>query len=138
MNDLTRVERPTLLTVGIILMAAKSAMMLLFTGIAAVAVPFIFGIGALESHGDEFIPILFVGGLAEFIVFILLMLQFIGLLACYKSWQGSRGWTILLMVLSGLSLIDANIFGVVIGAVTIIGGVQALERSRMVPAASAA
>jgi hypothetical protein len=123
-------ERPQLLTWGILLMAAKSAFFLLLLTIGMVAVPVVFGIGAVEARGDDAVPIVLVGMLAEFVVFLLAALQLFSLYACRKAWDRSRTWLIILMVLAGLSVFDSSIVGIIIAGMTIIGGVQALERSK--------
>jgi len=131
MNQSTPVERPTILTWGIILMAAKSAFFLLLLMIGLVGVPVIFGIGALESHGDEFFPIVLIGGLFEFVLFMIVVLQLLGLYACKRAWESSRTWLIVLMVLAGLSALDSGPIGLIIAGLTIVGGIQVLERSKL-------
>ncbi|MCP5045090.1 MAG: hypothetical protein GY944_29010, partial [bacterium] len=45
----------------------------------------------------------------------------------WGTWNGSRGWTIALIVFSALGLINAGPMSVLVGVVTIIGCVQALS-----------
>lgn len=131
MNQSNPAERPTILTWGIILMAAKSAFYLLVLMIGLVGVPVIFGIGALDSRGDEFVPIVLIGGLFEFVLFLVLLLQVLGLYACKRAWESSRTWLIVLMVLAGLSAIDSGPIGIIIAGLTIVGGIQVLERAKL-------
>ena len=67
MKQTQLVERPQILTWGIILMAAKSALYLLLLMIGLVGVPIIFGLGAADSRGDDAVGIVLVGCFIEFI-----------------------------------------------------------------------
>ncbi len=125
------VERPQILTWGIILMAAKSAVYLLLLTIGLVGVPIIFGIGAAESRGDEAVAVVLIGLLAEFTLFIFVLLQLFGLYACKRTWELSRTWLIVLMVLAGISALDSGPIGLAIAGLTIVGGIQAMERSKI-------
>lgn len=124
------VERPTLLTWGIILMAAKSAFFFLLLFLSLFGVPILFGIGAADAPGDDWIAVVLVGFLFELFVFVLAGFQLLSLYACKKSWDLSRTWLFVLMVLAAMSVFDATIVGLPIAALVIVGGVQALERTK--------
>ena len=123
-------ERPDMLTWGIILLAAKSAITLFFLTIAMVFVPVVFGVGAAEAPGDDAIPVVLVGMFGEFILFILAGLQVVALYACKRAWDKSRTWLIVVMILAALSAIDPTFIGLAVAALVIVGGVQALERTK--------
>ena len=124
------IERPQLLTWGIILMAAKSVFALFLLGFFMLLTLFGFGVGLAESRGDEVFPILAIGTMVEVILFFIALLQIVSLIACRGAWKLSRFWLITLMVLSAVSVIDANVIGVAIAALVIIGGTQVIERER--------
>ena len=130
MNQTELTERPTILTWGIILMAAKSAFFLLLLMIGLVGVPIIFGIGAVEERGDDAFAIVLVGCFIEFIVFLFALLQVVALYACKRAWENSRNWLIVLMVLAGLSALDSGPIGLAVAGLTIVGGIQLMERTK--------
>lgn len=92
--------------------------------------PIIFGIGAADSRGDDAVGIVLVGCFIEFILFLFVLLQLLGLYACKRAWESSRNWLIVLMVLAGLSALDSGPIGLAIAGLTIVGGIQSLERTK--------
>ena len=59
--------------------------------------------------------------IAPFFLFYLLVLA-----SCWGSWNGERGWTWTLVVLSVLGLVNSGPLSVAIGLCAVIGGLQAL------------
>ena len=95
----------------------------------AFAVPVFFGIGVAESRGDDAAAIFFVGLFVEFVLGALALLKLVSLYACKRAWERSRTWLIVLMILAGMWVFSSGPVGILVAGLTIVGGIQALERS---------
>lgn len=138
-RQLSIVERPTALSIGLILLGLKSVFFLFLCGLGTAAAPLISLIGMSESHGDDAIPIFFVGGFITVLFAFFFLVQAFTLFACYRAWKLRRTWLWVVIALAAFSLIDTSFFGLAIAIPVIIGAIQALERTepRVVVAAPA-
>ena len=123
--------RPTPLSVGIVATSLYSAIMLLILLLVAlVGLGLSIG-GASLAALEEFVPGLPMMG-AGLVVLLVFMgfaaVQFLVLWSCAQAWQGSRPWTICLLVLSALGLFNPGIFSTPIQILTIVGASMALAR----------
>ena len=120
-------NRPTLLSIGIVCNAIHALFALL--GLACLGMA-LTGFSLFASLGEMMEGLPFVGpalmtlGMLLIIPFFLAYLIMLG--ACWGSWNGERGWTWTLVILSGIFLVNTGPLSVIIGLCTIIGGLQAL------------
>jgi hypothetical protein len=119
-------NRPTLLSIGIICNALHALLLLFVLAIMALAV---LGMGAFAglSGAMNSIPLAgLVTGMGMLVIVPLFLFYLLVLASCWGSWNGERGWTWTLVVLSVLGLVNSGPFSVIIGLCAVIGGLQAL------------
>jgi hypothetical protein len=119
-------KRPTLLSIGIICNALHALLFLLGLSIAALA---ILGTGAFAglSGALDSLPVAgLVTGMGMLIIGPFFLFYLLLLASCWGSWNGERGWTWTLVILSVLGLVNSGPLSVVIGLCAVIGGLQAL------------
>lgn len=118
-------ERPALLTFGIVVNAIHAAFMVLVAG-------FLF-LGALGATGLTMsaLPVLWpfslLLGLGAFVLLVYVAFYLFVLAVCWRSWDGSRPWLWTLVVLSLIGIANTGPFSVVIGILTIVGALQYLR-----------
>ena len=120
-------NRPTLLSIGIVcntIHALFALLVLAFVGMA------LTGLSVFATLGEMMAGLPFIGPalmtLGMLIIIPLFLAYLIMLGACWGSWNGERGWTWTLVILSGIFLVNTGPLSVIIGLCTIIGGLQAL------------
>ena len=119
-------NRPTLLSIGIICNALHALLFLLVLAIAALAV---LGAGAFAglSGALDSLPLAgVVTGMGMLLIVPFLLFYLLFLASCWGSWNGERGWTWTFVILCVLGLVNSGPLSVVIGLCAVIGGLQAL------------
>jgi hypothetical protein len=122
-------KRPGLLTFGIVLTVLHALMMMAVFVFVLLTVMGVATVGMVEAPSSEMLPIGIVFSLGGFVIGFFVLFYAAVLWVCYSSWGGSRLGLALLIGLSGLGLINSGPISAVIGVLTIIGCVQAWERS---------
>ena len=119
-----------MLSVGIILSAATSALSLfcIFGGASFLG---LLGGAAMLEEGVDPLGIGLVYSLGCFVVGLFTLFQLLTLYAGWKAWEMDKTWIWVLIVLSALSMLNSGMLTMVSGVVTIVGGVQALERLKV-------
>jgi hypothetical protein len=124
--------RPGLLTFGIVMTSIYVSLMLLlllFAGLVALGFgSFAFVSAATDNGAFEVLPFGLALGAGTVIAACLFAYYLVVLLACARAWEGSRSWTIALIVFACLGLLNAGPISVVVNALTIVGATQALGR----------
>jgi len=119
-------KRPTLLSIGIICNALHAVLLLLVLAIMALA---ILGTGVFAglSGALNSLPVAgMVAGMGMLLVVPFFLFYLLVLASCWGSWNGERGWTWTLVILSVLGLMNSGPLSVIIGLCAVIGGLQAL------------
>ncbi|GEM_PF-2135159 len=119
-------QRPTLLTIGIILNAIEVLFGLLAVGLLALAT---VGVSAFAGVAGAMQGLPFaglIGGLGLLLMVPVFAYLVLWLAACWGSWNGERCWIWTLIILSGIGMLSFNPITIVIGVCTIMGGLQAL------------
>ena len=127
MNNEQQMERPPALSVGILLSVATSALSLFCIFGGATLFGLVGGAAMLEEGVDP-LGIGVVYSLGCFIVGLFTLFQLLTLYAGWRAWEMDKTWIWVLIVLSALSMLNSGMLTMVSGVVTIVGGVQALER----------
>ena len=126
--------RPKLLSIGIVLTSVYVSCVLLLVGLGSVIGLGIGGLAMLENGGEDLLPLGILAGAFSLALVGLAIFYIVVLVACFKTWHGSRSWTIALIVFASLGLISAGPISVIINVLTIVGCVQALgEAKRAAP-----
>lgn len=120
-------SRPTLLSFGIVLSALWASFVLVLVALGAIVGLGAGGVAALSANAEAMLPLGFAFGIGALVISGMALYYFAVLLACLRAWQGSRGWTIALIVFSMLGLLNAGPVSVVVGVMTIVGCAQALS-----------
>jgi hypothetical protein len=128
------VARPPILTAGILLTGARSALCLGLIALVAVLGTIGTGFGALAAHGDDWVPLLVIAGLAAAGGTLLGLLQLFVLAVCVGAWFGVRECLWILIGLSALGFLSPGPIKTPIGVLTLAGCIQAIERNRTAPA----
>ena len=124
-------ERPPALSVGILLSVATSALSLLcIFGVSGFLG--LFGGAAMLEEGVDPLGVGVVYSFGCFIVGLFTLFQLLTLYAGWKAWEMNKTWIWVLIALSALSMLNSGMLTMVSGVVTIVGGVQALERLKAV------
>ena len=121
------IERPTTLSVGIILSAITSCMALF----CILSVGGVAGIGislALLEGGLHYLFGGLIAGAGLLLLMSLFVFQLLTLYASWRAWEMSKAWIWALLLLSAFSIVNSGMLTTVTGVVTIVGCVQALER----------
>ncbi|MDE0913667.1 MAG: hypothetical protein OSB57_00645 [Planctomycetota bacterium] len=119
-------KRPILLSIGIICNALHALLFLLGLSIATTA---ILGAGVFTGLSGflHSLPMAgFITGMGMLIIVPFFLFYLLCLAACWGSWNGERGWTWTLVVLSVLGLVNSGPLSLIIGLCAVIGGLQAL------------
>jgi hypothetical protein len=119
-------NRPTLLSIGIIGNALQ-ALLILF--LLAIGVLTLLGATVFAGISDvaSGLPLFgFITGMGMLLIAPFFLFYLLVLASCWGSWNGERGWTWTLVVLSVLGLVNSGPLSVVIGLCAVIGGLQAL------------
>lgn len=122
MNPATR---PTVLSAGILATAVLSVLMmmaLVLVGLLGMGV----GLFGVFSGEEAALPFGLAMGAGAMLVLGALMYYTAVLIACARSWNGSRGWTIALIVFSAIGLLNPGLFSLPIQILTIVGASMAL------------
>ena len=120
-------NRPTLLSIGIICNALHALLVLFVLSIAALA---ILGTSIFAGISDiaSGLPLAgFLTGMGMLFIVPFSLFYLLVLASCWGSWNGERGWIWTLVVLSVLGLVNSVPLSVVIGLCAVIGGLQALR-----------
>jgi len=120
-------ERPTLLTVGVALTALASVFKMCLGTFGVAFFELIMVGGMADSHGDDWAGFFAGGAAAALLGCFFLLLWAAELLICFKALSMKRFWLWALIVVSALSLGSFPI-GTTVGAITLVGCVQAFER----------
>jgi len=119
-------QRPTVLSVGIVLTALLSCGMLLLLVLGGL---FGLGVGGYAlAQGEQAMPLGLVLGAGAFLLIGAAIYYGAVLLACAKAWNGSHGWTIALIVFSAIGLLNPGILSLPIHVLTIVGAAMALAQ----------
>ena len=127
MSNSTR-DRPTMFTVGVALTAAQAVLVILLVGAGFLASTLGLSIGAFAAEGEAWIPLAAIGGGLALLFAALLFVNVALLYVCWRAWEGSSGWIIALMVLSGFHALAGGPFAAIVGVVTLVGCVQLREQ----------
>ncbi|HJO27710.1 MAG: hypothetical protein CMK00_06385 [Planctomycetes bacterium] len=129
-SESARPECPGALQAGLILTALKSVFYIFLCTFGG-ALLALFGIvGASEARGDDAVAVVVLAGLGEVALLFIGLLQVVVLAVCAMAWRTCKPfWLWSLIGLSALGFLHGDCFSVVIGVVTIVGAVQALDRS---------
>ncbi|HIF41395.1 MAG TPA: hypothetical protein EYQ74_09885 [Planctomycetes bacterium] len=119
-------NRPTLLSIGIICNALHALLLLLVLAILSMAV---LGVGAFAGLSGPMSSLPIAGLIATMGMLLIVpvfLFYLLVLASCWGSWNGERGWTWTLIILSVLGLMNSGPLSIVIGLCAVIGGLQAL------------
>ncbi len=122
-------NRPGLLTFGIICSAIHAILALAVVAFLTLGSVVVGGIGAAASVGEGLAALPVIGGLLGLGMIFLLPLglfYLVVLASCWGSWHGERGWLWAFTVFSFLGLINTGPISLVIGLCAIIGALMAL------------
>jgi len=120
-------ERPTTLSVGIIISVITSALSL-FCVFGVTGLLGLFGGVAMLEEGMAPLGIGVVYSLGCFFVGLFVIFQIFTLYAGWRAWGMDKTWIWVLLILSALSMMNSGMLTLAVGVVTIVGCVQALER----------
>lgn len=129
MNTEEIIERPTTLSVGIILSVITSALSL-FCIFGLSGLLGVIGGAAMLEEGMAPLGIGVIYGLGCFVIGLFVIFQLLTLYAGWRAWAMDKAWIWVLLILSALSMLNSGMLTLAVGVVTIIGCVQALERLR--------
>lgn len=126
-DDLETSERPPLFQIGILLTTLHAALKLMILSFVSLALLIGIPIGMANADSDGVVALGFVGAFALGFVVLFALLYLATIVVAYLAWKRSRP---AIWVLIGLSALAATSFpfGTVVGVLTIVGCVQALER----------
>lgn len=131
--------RPGLLSFGIVLTGIYVSvilMLLVLAGIVGLGFGgFAFAQAMTGEGAGEVLPFGLALGAGTLVVACLFAYYLMVLLACIRAWDGSRSWTIALIVFACLGLLNAGPISVIVNVMTIVGAVQALGSRRQAYAA---
>ncbi len=120
-------RRPTLLSIGIVLTATYSAVVLLLAAIGGLIGVGVGGFAVVGATADQLLPVGLAASAVALVLLGILLVHGVTLVACLRAWHGSRRWTIALIGLASLGLVSAGPLGIAFHVLTIIGCVQSLE-----------
>ena len=129
-------ERPLFLTLGVVLTTLRSAGILVFAGLMALADTGSFALELFADDPTRLVPFVSLQ-LGSDLRGLALVAGYYGLLVLcgLLAWQRSRRATVLLLVLSALGLLHSGPLGLTIQGITLLGCGQALRaRSGRPPA----
>lgn len=120
-------ERPTTLSVGII-MSVVTSCLTFFCVFVGAGVFGSIGAVAMIEEGVEPVAVGLIAGLGCLLIGAFFLFQLLTLYAGWRAWAMDKTWIWVLLVLSAISLLNSGMLTLATGVVTIIGCVQALER----------
>ena len=124
--------RPGLLSFGIVMTGIYVSLiltLLLLGGVVGLGFGgFAFARAAAENGAVETLPFGLALGAGTVVIACLFAYYLAVLLACIRAWDGSRSWTIALIVFACLGLLNAGPISVIVNVLTIVGATQALGK----------
>ena len=124
---MSRPERPPLLVAGILLTGLHASLMATLWLVLSAATLGLSGFAAVSMDPSLVFPVSLVAGLGLALLLGLALFYLVVILACFRSWSGSRPWLWALIAVSALGLINTGPISLVINVLTIVGAVQWLE-----------
>jgi len=120
-------ERPTMLSVGIIMSVITSGLSI-FCIFSVSGFLGLFGGAVMFEEGMAPLGIGLIYSLGCFILGLFVGFQLLMLYAGWRAWNMNTTWIWVLLILSALSMLNSGMLTLATGVVTIVGCVQALER----------
>ncbi len=127
MTSTAAVERPGFFTVAIFLHVLEGFLLLLASVLGLVGLGIGFIAVAINVDGEEAAWAIFGIGLGAAVMAGLFFFGLLILFLAYKAWGMGRVWIWALIVFALLA--SASGFGLIVAVLTVIGGVQALEKA---------
>lgn len=128
MSSTTAAERPGFFTVAIFLHVLEGFLCLLASVLGLVGLAIGFVAVAINVDGEEAFWSIFGIALGAAAMGLIFFLGLLTLLISYKAWGMRRFWIWALIVFSLIS-IAFEPWGLILAGLTVIGGVQALEKT---------
>ena len=124
-------QRPVVLSAGILLTALLTSCYLALTFLAGIVGLGAGGYALAQGEDTLGLGLLMGAGAVAFLGWTLLLLLL--LYACARAWNGSRGWTTVLLIVSVLGLLNPGPISLPIQVLTIVGAALALNQANVTP-----
>ena len=125
----SRPDRPGFFIVAILLHVVEGLVLLLGSTLGALGLAIGLVVVAIETRGDEAVAAILGILLGSLIMAVIFGVGLVTLFLSYKAWSMKRGWIWAILIFSLLSIVFEP-WGFLLAAVTVVGAVQALDRTR--------
>ncbi len=127
------IERPTILSIGLGLMAVKASLWIFFCGVAGTIGPLALFIASANERGDDAAGLAIAGVVVAMACLFFIAMHLFTIFACWRAWHLSRGWLWVVTFLAAISILFLDVIGLLVGIPVVVGVVQAFERLAAAP-----